>query len=503
MHRDVSESNVGSLLPVILGDVLTIRLPASRRVHLLADGDLVGQFDADATLGDAIKTRAVVVPQLAAGTVLRALELGTGLDLAGSPLRLREPHRTGRIDRVAGRFVFGSVDDPTGKGDEVSVVAFVNLRAIAFAVARPAAGAAGALTFTLFLPVEVVEGPPVLVHLGIVGTRSMLSGSPVRAGLEGARIVPQVHRRAARPLRLAIKISTPNLRVAQEWGDYHFARALKKSLERLGWVVDVDTQDAWYRNRDADVVLALRGRHRFTVDSNQINLLWIISHPDRLDESELDDYDHVFVASDVYLKTLKTRFRGSVSAMHQATDADLFKPPETREVRSPVLFVGNSRREYRTMVRWCIERKLPIALWGGLWDGIVPPEIVKGTLISNEDLPNFYGTSGVLLNDHWDTMRDNGFLSNRLFDGSAAGAFIITDPVRGLAEIFGDAIEVAENAEDLAAKVEYALAHQEASWERAERARQIVLANHTFDHRARTIIAQVEALGRRTRAVGD
>jgi hypothetical protein len=90
--------------------------------------------------------------------------------------------------------------------------------------------------------------------------------------------------------------------------------------------------------------------------------------------------------------------------------------------------------------------------------------------------------------DHWDTMRDSGFLSNRLFDGSAAGAFIITDEVRGLATVFGDAIETAANATELKEKVDYYLANPAEAEERARRARSIVLAGHTFDHRAEQII---------------
>ena len=119
---------------------------------------------------------------------------------------------------------------------------------------------------------------------------------------------------------------------------------------------------------------------------------------------------------------------------------------------------------------------------------MIPAGMIGGTYIDNADLHRWYGSCGVLLNDHWDTMRDSGFLSNRLFDGSAAGAFIITDEVRGLATVFGDAIETAANATELKEKVDYYLANPAEAEERARRARSIVLAGHTFDHRAEQII---------------
>jgi spore maturation protein CgeB len=59
----------------------------------------------------------------------------------------------------------------------------------------------------------------------------------------------------------------------------------------------------------------------------------------------------------------------------------------------------------------------------------------------------------VVLNDHHDDMRSEGFVSNRLFDAVASGARVITDPIldaAGLAELFGPAVQVYETPGDLA-----------------------------------------------------
>ena len=226
--------------------------------------------------------------------------------------------------------------------------------------------------------------------------------------------------------------------------------------------------------------------------------MWLISHPDRIPEDEFADYDHIAVASDIYAAELRERGVPSVSVLHQATDATLFhgvQACESPPVRKPAsLFVGNSRREYRTMVKWCVQRDIPLELYGGGWEGVLPDEMVRGTSVANADLPTFYASHLMLLNDHWDSMRDNGFLSNRLFDGSAVGTPILTDPVAGLADVFGDTISVADNIEAFASILHNCLADPGPFLDRAARAQEIVLAAHTFDHRAEQIADLIDGI---------
>ncbi len=146
------------------------------------------------------------------------------------------------------------------------------------------------------------------------------------------------------------------------------------------------------------------------------------------------------------------------------------------------------------MIGWCIEKQLPVSVFGALWEGLIPSHLIKGQFVPNDEVATLYSRAGVVLNDHWETMARNGFLSNRLFDASAAGASLITDEVAGLAEVFGDTIVMARDADELVRQVEAALGNRAAALARAERARQIVLASHTFDARAERIIEIVERL---------
>jgi len=437
---------------------------------------------------------------------LRAVGLEGGSDLDLSPMTVRAGGWGGAVTGVVDNVVRGHAVDWADPTRPVAVAAVAGSDILAIGIARPAGDGPvrDGHPFTLLLPRDAQTSGALLIHVVIIGADRPLAGSPVVLAPQPAA-TPRIARRAARPTTIAIQVSAPNLRVAHEWGDYHYAQQLRRSLEKLGYFVRVDCHDAWSSD-NADVILNLRGRQRFVPDPAKINLLWVISHPDRLGQGEMDQFDHIFVAAEPHAKVLARGTHRPVTVLHQATDPEVFHPVDGEaDVPNPaVLFVGNSRREYRTMVKWCIEQGIDVTVFGSLWEGVIPDRYIAGNHLSNDEVHRWYGGADILLNDHWQTMMTGGFLSNRLFDGSAAGAFIITDPVAGLAEVFGDSIETAESAEELKEKVDFYRANPALRAEKVARARAIVLAEHTFDHRARTILETIEAIQARPRRIdGD
>ena len=151
-----------------------------------------------------------------------------------------------------------------------------------------------------------------------------------------------------------------------------------------------------------------------------------------------------------------------------------------------MLFVGNSRRELRPVVRDALAAGLPLAVYGDLWSGLVPDEVVRGRSIPNDELAAAYRSAGVVLNDHHDDMRADGFVSNRLFDAVASGARVVTDDVRGVTDTFGDSVQVYRDPQDLARLVrDRAVFGDEAlRREAADRIRR----EHSFDVRAEALI---------------
>lgn len=148
--------------------------------------------------------------------------------------------------------------------------------------------------------------------------------------------------------------------------------------------------------------------------------------------------------------------------------------------------VGNARGP-RPAVAAALDAGIVPDVYGQKWQGLVPAEAWKGTYLPNEKLPDHYRSSGVVLNDHWDEMREWGILSNRLFDLAACGARVISDDIPQISQTFADVVLTFDGADDLPGLVR---AHLEETPEVAERRAALserVRLEHSFAARARTL----------------
>jgi GT2 family glycosyltransferase len=256
-------------------------------------------------------------------------------------------------------------------------------------------------------------------------------------------------------LRWAIKNPAPAGPGGERWGDTHFTASLARALREHGQEVVVDRRPEWDRatGRHDDVVLVLRGLVRHDPSPEQVSLLWVISHPDDVSPEEARGFDRVLAAGAPWAERRARDWAIPIEPLLQATDPALFHPDAGAPGSGdPVLFVGNSRRVLRPVVRDALAGGLPLSVYGDLWSGLVPDEVVRGRSIANDELAAAYRSAGVVLNDHHGDMGRGGFVSNRLFDAVASGARVITDPIidaPGLVELFGPAVQVYETPEDL------------------------------------------------------
>ncbi len=242
--------------------------------------------------------------------------------------------------------------------------------------------------------------------------------------------------------KMAIKIPAPNWDEVEEWGDYYLALGLKKELERKNCEVILQVLPEWDGDGDArcDTVMVLRGLSRYQPKPQHFNIMWNISHPDEVTIGEYNQYQHVFIASQFWADEISQKVDVPVEAMLQCTDPELFYPDPDDKYKHDLLFVGNSRGVHRKIIKDLLPTEEDLAVYGAGWNGLIDKKYIKGEHIPNKELRKAYSSCKILLCDHWDDMRDKGFLSNRLFDASACGAFIISDKVNGLKEVFGDAV---------------------------------------------------------------
>ena len=278
-----------------------------------------------------------------------------------------------------------------------------------------------------------------------------------RAGFEVHPDEPHLRRRVAvaeNPprFRWAIKNPATALGWGELWGDTHFARQLAAGLRSLGQHVVIDHREAFDRRTAHfdDVTLVIRGLTPYAGPPGTVNLAWVISHPDELTPAEAAGYDRVFAASRTWAARMSAAWGLQIECLLQATDPALFHPGRAEpDTGHPVLFVGGARAGQRALVLGSVHQGVPVSLYGLGWEDYAPPDLVKGRYLPNEELGAAYRAAGLVLNDHHEQMRAEGFLSNRLFDAAAAGARVITDDVAGLEGLFGRSVQVAPSPEDV------------------------------------------------------
>jgi spore maturation protein CgeB len=95
-----------------------------------------------------------------------------------------------------------------------------------------------------------------------------------------------------------------------------------------------------------------------------------------------------------------------------------------------------------------------------------------------------YASAKVVLNDHWPDMARMGFVSNRIFDVLGAGGVVVSDPVPGMEELFGDLVPTYSSAAELDDLVTSLLADEPRRREIGRRGAALVADHHTMDQRA-------------------
>ncbi|CAN7684320.1 glycosyltransferase [Rhizobium rhizogenes] len=288
-------------------------------------------------------------------------------------------------------------------------------------------------------------------------------------------------------LTFAIKVPAPYEK-RHEWGDFHYADSLAGSLNRLGHKVRIDFYGQWERKNPAedDVVIIIRGLTSYEPILGHINILWNISHPDQISFEEYESFDLCYVASLSYSEFLSATTKAKVKPLLQATDTNRFNPGRRPPKSSAkVLFVGNSRNEYREIVRWAVDAKLDLSVYGTRWEQFIPKTYLKGTNIPNKELGGHYHSAVFVLNDHWPSMRDFGFISNRIFDVLAAGGNVISDRIPAISYVFGESVTQIKSQDELVEAT-----NVEGRTQRPSISREVSRA-HSFDQRAKTILGDI------------
>ena len=307
----------------------------------------------------------------------------------------------------------------------------------------------------------------------------------------GKQIEQEIINRTTKPT-ISLKIAARCWNGIHSWGDYHFAVLLKQQLDLNGFFVYLHVQSEWYQKQSisCDINLVLRGLRKHVTNPTQINIMWNISHPDNVQLDEYEDYDHVFIASTYWADHISRKVNVTIEPLLQCTDTDRFHPPlaeEESKYQHELLFVGNSRGIFRSILKDLLPTKHNLAIYGEHSSvDEIPSKYLFNTYLPNNELSKYYGSAKILLNDHWEDMIVKGFISNRIYDGIASGAFIISDRPKKMGEV-ETFIVTYKTRSELKKLISFYLNNPDKRKEIIQDGRKFIKKNHTFKERAEAI----------------
>src|SRR5690606_26246137 len=136
---------------------------------------------------------------------------------------------------------------------------------------------------------------------------------------------------------------------------------------------------------DCDVVIVLRGLSKYQPKKYHFNIMWNISHPDNVDIDEYNQYNHVFIASELWAQHIQKQAQVTVEPLLQCTDPELFYPEFSSKYQHELLFVGNSRKVFRKILKDLLPTDKDLAVYGTDWNWIIKRKYIKGKHIRSEE----------------------------------------------------------------------------------------------------------------------
>lgn len=258
-----------------------------------------------------------------------------------------------------------------------------------------------------------------------------------------------------------------------------------------------------------DIVLVIKGN---AINKNTINLmrqlaktiLWIMDSvsrfPDLIDLASVYDQVYVFENSDVEILSKRNI---QASFLPVGFDDSVYYPLR-REKTVDVSFVGNMYPYRREMLRRLIRDHLDLKFefYGGYVSKSQPIKYLS-YLINNEkrafvnkgishyEANELYNRSQICLNIHHQQSKDGW--NPRTNEILGAGGFQLVDENIAIRNEFKGCVVLYNGYYDLKQKIQYYLKHEKERDEIARKGHLLALAQHTFKHRVKRILDDLES----------
>ena len=223
-----------------------------------------------------------------------------------------------------------------------------------------------------------------------------------------------------------------------------------------------------------------------------------------LPESIYRGFDIVASASKKYTSFLASKGFPSTYIPQFSNPKRFYYDPLKEQIS--VLFIGNVMRlknDSRPSVDYALQNNIDIAVYGKGWKGRIDDKYIKGEFIQNDELRKYYSSAKIVLNDHRPDMMEYGFISNRIFDVTASNGFIVSDYMPEIEAVYGSAVPMYRNADELTQIVHYFLAHPLERKAIADKAHQITMQNFTLEKIGDRLLEEIDKIIQKRKAEGS
>jgi spore maturation protein CgeB len=264
------------------------------------------------------------------------------------------------------------------------------------------------------------------------------------------------------------------------WGDYWLKEHLTKEFQRLGYPVD---------HTNPKVVLHLFGEPVDTMTSDTYSIIWIHSHPDWVTPEILSKYRKIFCISRHFIQRISDM---GFHAEHLMIPTHM-TPLHSGKIYD-IVFVGNTKKNrIRPVISDLGNHPYNITIWGWGWKGLIPDQWYGGDYYENEKLNELYSLSKIVLNDHHEDMRREGFINPRIIDVLASGSFVISDDVLGMDELLNSSVATYSKPEELRTTLDHFLQSEHAREEHIRRGQNAV-KSFTYSYCCLKIVRHIELI---------
>ncbi len=313
---------------------------------------------------------------------------------------------------------------------------------------------------------------------------------------KGKRVIVRFAPANVKPLRIGLQIPKAGTFTGQVWGDEILAEGLADALSRLDIVEQAVVYSPVTIHSNLDLVIAFYPYPETLFVPEAANFWWLqagLLHTESMEkiDAAVALYEDFFAAGTGTAKWLR-QYGREATLMLMGADLAIYRPhTPLPKYQHNVVFIGNNYGRDEILERYLLPLvPFGLRIYGSGWEKV--PELAEAFLgsVHPREVPKIYSSAKVVLSVHKEWHAKMDIPTTRLWEATACGAALISDPIPLGRRVFGDAVLWSEGGADLVEKVRYLLDNDAARAALKAKARLHALRTGGFQSQAALLLSR-------------